>query len=305
VRGDVPGEDRGLAGHRVAARPVVAEPHDGLLGAAHAAAPGLATRERNHHVVLAQRVPLVLDPVVDLELDPGGREQVERAGRDELLAVEQLPAHVDGVRLLELVGAVDGPQVAPEGGADGAHLRIGQVVVGAVVGATGPRGLGDLGRRRSRRGRRLPELGVEEVPGAQHLAERVEVEQAQVRGEAVPFDETVEAREELSGDEARHLVSQRHLGEPARALAVRRARVVGHLARPVEIAEGTKGVGGVPGVERHLLDVPLRAAVGGGADVLPGNGERRDADGRRGRLGPFDGGVLDRGRRRVPVALQA
>ena len=51
----------------------------------HVCPPGIGTID----VVDTERVPGVVDPVVDLELDPGGRQQVQRRGREEVLAGEQ------------------------------------------------------------------------------------------------------------------------------------------------------------------------------------------------------------------------
>jgi hypothetical protein len=47
-------------------------------------------------------VGVVAEPVVDLELDPGSREQVERVRRDEALAGEELTADHARARLQQL-----------------------------------------------------------------------------------------------------------------------------------------------------------------------------------------------------------
>ena len=110
----------------------------------------IASRARDPHRVLGPRVVLlerdlpgivrlvlaVAEPVVDLELDPGGREQVEGRRRLELLARQQLAADEAGVRLEErlrrLAGTCTERDVAAEAAAEAAHERVVQVVVGAV-----------------------------------------------------------------------------------------------------------------------------------------------------------------------------
>ena len=57
-------------------------------------------------VLTAEIVATVIDPVVDLELDPGRRENIERSRGDERLAIHQLAADRDRVRLIEQIGPV-------------------------------------------------------------------------------------------------------------------------------------------------------------------------------------------------------
>src|SRR5262249_4756566 len=64
------------------------------------------------------RIGVVADPVVYLELDPGGGEHVDRVGRNELLALEELAADAARIRREPLslglgVGAIEW-DVAPE-----------------------------------------------------------------------------------------------------------------------------------------------------------------------------------------------
>src|SRR5204863_8129863 len=74
---------------RIAARAL--DPHRVLR-------PGIVVGKRYDPWVLVL-VLAVAEPVVDLELDPGAGEEVQRRRRNEVLAREQLAAHDARVRL--------------------------------------------------------------------------------------------------------------------------------------------------------------------------------------------------------------
>ena len=63
-----------------------------------------ALRHRHFDVVLAERVARMVDPVVDLELNPRRGEEVQRTRREEVFAVQQLAADDDGIGLVEQFG---------------------------------------------------------------------------------------------------------------------------------------------------------------------------------------------------------
>src|SRR5205085_11646805 len=81
----------------------------------------------------------VAEPVLNHELDPRRGEQVERLGRDELAAGEELTADGARVRLHQHDVRLrrGGPEryVAAEARAEHAHPRLGQVVVDPELGA--------------------------------------------------------------------------------------------------------------------------------------------------------------------------
>ena len=130
----------------------------------------VAARARDPHRPLGPRVvvgqldlPRVLrlalavaEPVVHLELEPRGREHVQRRRRLELVAGQQLAADDARIRLQQRrqrirVRAVE-RHVAAEAGADAAHRRIVEVVPAAVERACRPRA---VAARAGRRGRTL------------------------------------------------------------------------------------------------------------------------------------------------------
>ena len=110
----------------------------------------VGVRARDLHRVIRPRVVLlernlprvvrldlaVAEPVVDLELDPRAREQVQGRCRLELLAREQLTADETRARVEHRVGrlpvGVGKRHVAPETTAEAAHERIVEVVEGSV-----------------------------------------------------------------------------------------------------------------------------------------------------------------------------
>ena len=126
---------------------------------------GMPGGQRHHDVVLAERVAGVVDPVVHLELDPGGGEHVQRRRRAGTCSrCSSCSADRDRVGLVEQVRPVDRRQVAAEGGADRAHLRGGQVVVACRRSVRhDARLLGGARRHRPRARRRLARLGVDQV----------------------------------------------------------------------------------------------------------------------------------------------
>ena len=158
--------------------------------------PGHAGRQRHPDIILAQRVAAVVDPVVYLELDPRRGEQVQRPGRAERVAVQELLADRDRAGHVEQVRPQIRPQVTAERRSHRAHLGRGQVVAGPVErppdpdvlagrdGGTGP------GLRRG-----LTDLAVEQVPAAQFVAERLEVEQSEADREPVPRQVPVDGPE--------------------------------------------------------------------------------------------------------------
>ena len=87
-------------------------------------------------VVLAERIARVVDPVVHLELDPGGSQDVQRTRRHGTYsAVEELAADRDRVGRSNSSGAKSGFEIAAEGRADRAHLRRRKIVAAAVKAA--------------------------------------------------------------------------------------------------------------------------------------------------------------------------
>ena len=222
--GDVPGDPHlafGLTVRRVLPRHAVGQRHD--------------------EVVLAERVTRVGDPVVHLELDPGGCKQVQRPCRQELLAVEQLLAHDHRIRLVEQIRPVMRSEVAAERRANRAHRRGGQVVARAVGRSCDAQLLvgGSRGHRPSA-GRRLAQLGVEQIFLPQHVPEDLEVEQAQRDGQPVPLDVPVHDLVCPPSRCAGHLVAQRRLRLPAVAEPVRRAR---RHRRPCALGSGCRADG--------------------------------------------------------------
>ena len=236
---------------------------------------------RHHHVLHAQRVAGVVDPVVDLELDPGRGQEVQRTGRQEALAGEQLVADRDRVGVVEGVGPVVRSEVATERGAHGAHLRRREVVVAAVERARPAGLLGGGGGHPPRPGRRLPDVGVDQVLLAEHVAEPLEVQDRHPHRQPVPGHPAVHHGEGPPRRRAEDHVAPRDAGVPPGRSPDRRARVVDRLAGPVQVAQRAEGLGGVPRVEGQRVDAGpagLRIRCG---DVTLRNREDRDRFGRR------------------------
>jgi hypothetical protein len=166
--------------------------------------PVVVVGDRHLHAVLGIAAAME-EPVVVLELDPRGGEDVEARGRLELVARHQLERDGARVRVVEprrLLGLdplrVD---VARELGLDRAHLLVLEVVPHAVGTARGERLrrrlLGGLGLDLHRR--------VEQVHVAQVEPQRQQVQQAERERQLVPLLLLVDAAE----DPAQHPASKR------------------------------------------------------------------------------------------------
>src|SRR5438445_11917893 len=142
----------------------------------------------------------MVDPVVHLELNPGRRQDVQRAGGNEGLTMQELACDDDGARRIEEIGRVDGRHVSSEGGAYRSHLWIGKVVAGAVGGARTSLSRRYLGWDRPSRGRSLAHFSIDQVPAAQHVTEGVKIQQAHTQRQLVPCDELVDDPEEAAND---------------------------------------------------------------------------------------------------------
>ena len=216
--------------------------------------------EIDDDVAVAQHLAVMSDPVVDLELDPRRGEDVERGRGDEVLPLHQLLAHRDRVRFGPVRGGIDRRHVAAEARADGAHFRIAEVVVAAVIAAADAVLRRDVGRHRPRLRRRLAGGGVDEVLLAEFVAKRVEIEEARHQRQPVPGAPAVDRTEAGAGGAAEDAVPERRpVRPPAPELAVRQRGVVDGLPGAVEVAERPEVVRRVPGVEAHLVDHPALA----------------------------------------------
>ena len=195
---------------RVGEGHVAGDPHLLLRRPARGVRPLDALGHLDPDVVLPERTPRVVHPVVHLELDPGSGQQVQRARGNEVLPVEQLLADHDRVRLVEQVLTEHRGDVAPEGCTHRTHGRVGEVVVAAVVGPGQSRLLGRGGRRhRARAGRSVRQPGVDEVLLAQLVPERLQVQQPEPSRKTVPVDVAVHHAEHLARSSPDHLVVQR------------------------------------------------------------------------------------------------
>jgi hypothetical protein len=150
----------------------------------------------------------VAEPIVVLELDPAGREHVEGGGRLEEVAMQEAVGDLARVRIEPLLGGLGRGggrvDVAPEAGADLAHLRIGRVLKRAVVCAV----LRQLLERHGAATVAL--LGVVEVELAHVVAVRPQVEQRHGRGQLPPLAGPVHALEDRRVDAGERALDRAH-----------------------------------------------------------------------------------------------
>ena len=173
---------------RAVARGVRKRPRD----AQRALGPGVAVG----NLELPRRLPVALgvaEPVMHLELDPGGGEDVQRRRRVEGLARQQLRAHDPRVRrqegLLRLRIGVRQRNVAAEPAADAPHGRVGEIVEGPV---DRPVQRPAVARRRHDIPDRCGRVGVVEIFPTQLVAEAREDHEAQRPGQLVPAEPPID-----------------------------------------------------------------------------------------------------------------
>ncbi len=166
----------------------------------------------------------VAEPVVDLELDPCGRQHVERGGRQKALAREQLAADRPRIRLehrrFRPTEALSQRNVAAEAGADAAHQRALQVVQGSVDAA--PRAVRGVAGLQDQLGAGRGQPGIGEIALPQPVANPDQGHHAERRWKAIPAEAPVDPVRE------RHEGSREHGGHRCRSsratLARRRSR---------------------------------------------------------------------------------
>ena len=162
----------GVDGERL----VAGDPHQVLRLPVVGVAPLLAAGHRDHHVVHAERVPRVVDPVVDLELDPGRGEQVQRRAGMKWSRASSCWLTEDRVGLVERLGPVVRPRLRPKA-APTAPISGAERSLSRPSYVRAERDSSDGERRHLTWARwRLAELGVDQVLPAQHVPEGLEVE---------------------------------------------------------------------------------------------------------------------------------
>ena len=141
------------------------------------------------------------EPVVRLELDPRGREEIERRRRRELLAPHQPLADLARVRLGEISRHAAG-HALPSGTLRAKrvlarpHVGVAQVVVRAVGGSEAALGVRRGGKRHAGRPTGVARGSrVRQVLSAQLIAQRDQVEQPEDEGQLVPGSAAVHPRE--------------------------------------------------------------------------------------------------------------
>ena len=269
-------------------------------------APGLGTWARQDDVLalLAEFEPLVIDPVVDLELDPGGRQNIERLRRNECIAGQELTADKDRIWVIELVRLVHRPHVPAKGRSDTAHIVIGEIVEGAVVSARSSGGFGDGDWHRIGLRRHRIRLGIDQIHLAQHAAQRGQIEQGNRGRQAIPRYEPVEQGERHPGDaNGDHVMQWWLLAKPV-AQAVRRACSIGLFAGTIHVAERPELVGCVPRIERQLVHEALHRPPLRTVDVLLRERQSCDQDRPADLFLPPGRKILDRRRPLADEGLQ-
>ena len=228
---------------------------------------------------------IVAQPVVDLELDPGPGQQVERRRGLEPLAREQPPADQARVRVeqaLRLLGVdVFQRHVPPEPAPERAHERIVEVVVGAV---DHPRTevAADVGVLEGRRVER-PAPGVVEVLLPEPVAKADQNRDGGDRRQPGPAERPVDLLGEV-GDKPGQLPRHACALSSYRAAVSTRATVLGAMKHPGRAKVKSPGRTTDAAPERNFPDARIGAAPDAGracaadtprmrsryADVMPG-----------------------------------
>src|SRR6266404_3179100 len=162
----------------------------------------------------------MVDPVMDLKLDPSGRQNIERPRRNERLPLEQGLADGDRVGRVEQVGPVIGLHVAAERHSDRTHIGHRHIVAAAVEAARGAALLVGCRRYGARARWRFRRIRVNQIVAPQDETEHVEIEQAPTKRQLMPFDESIDSPEKYSGDGAQDTVADERVGMPAHSQPV-------------------------------------------------------------------------------------